>query len=182
MKIDCVYKDENGTEIKIDDYVVYNDKDDPEKLYLYKIVFGERDGCVICKNLRKINGNIEVIDYDALTDVVNLYMDMSEDGKISGFIRLDASSDEEAYAIYENMVYAAARKPLEMSRLRKEDPQLYYTIKAMQAGGIDWLEVKDRNELIEWSYEITADDNVYYVKETTIDGKEKKVENYVVKI
>lgn len=182
MKIDCVYRDKNGIPIDMGDYIVYRDSENPDNLYLYKIEFGKKDASIVCKNLRKVHGSIQVVDYDALMDVVNLYMDMSEDGIINGFTKLRASTDEEAYSEYEKMLYAAKSKPLQLSKLRKENPQLYYTIKAMQAGDIDFLEVKDKNELIEWSYEITADESKYYVKETTIDGKEKKVENYVVKI
>jgi len=182
MTIDVTYRDENGIPINIGDYIVQRDTEDPNKLYLYKLDFYRKDATIICKSLRKVKGEVQIVDYDALTDIVNLYYDMSEEGNIKGFTKIKASTYEEAYSEYEKMLTAAESKPLQLFRLRKENPQLYYTIKAMQAGDIDWLEVNDKNELIEWSYEITADESKYYVKETTIDGKEKKVENYVVKI
>ena len=182
MKIECVYKDETGAQIDIGDYVVYSDSDNPDKLYLYKLEFGRKDACIICKTLKKVNNTIEVTNYDAMADVVNLYLDMSEDGSIKGFTRLNASTDEEAYLIYEKMLNAAAWKPIQLSSLRKENPQLYYTIKAMEAGSIDYLEVEDGNGLTEWSYEITADENKYYVKDTTMAGNSKKITNYVIEV
>ena len=182
MKIECVYKDETGAQIDIGDYVVYSDSDNPDKLYLYKLEFGRKDACIICKTLKKVNNTIEVTDYDAMADVVNLYLDMSEDGSIKGFTRLNASTDEEAYLIYEEMLYALEWMPIQLSKVRLQNSELYYTIKAMQAGSIDYLEIKDGNGLIEWSYEITADENKYYVKDTTIDGNAKKIKNYVIEV
>jgi len=177
--LDGIYKDKNGNPLKIGDYVVFDDREYNDEIKLLKLDFEVTEAAIVCREI-DIHSVEKKEEYEMLNDTVSLIGEMSQEGCIYVFTKLDkATTDKQAYELYKKVVEELEGTLLDMTKLKKTNPRLYYTILAMEAGNVNFLEIEDENQI---TYRIDKESKRYLIAKIKTDGEKETIERYKVQI
>lgn len=176
MLINGIYKDKKGNLLSVGDYIIKEDKI-AEKVKLYKLDFNKREAALVMTEIVNAAGiGITESDYDLFGDMFTI----PDNCIIDEIIKLDARNPYDAYKEYLKYVSALSDKPINIRLIKKENIELYCTLKTMEAAKVEELEIDNGNGLIDYKYKITREDNCYRIEMENIDGKTKRTEVLLV--
>jgi hypothetical protein len=171
--INGIYKDKNGTPLSIGNFIVKEDSR-AENVKLYRIDFSKKEAALILVEIISTQGlGIIETDYDIFGEMFNI----PENCVIDSIFKLEAKNQDEAYEKFMLYLSKAANKPINIRLLKKENPELYYTLLTLEAVDVEEVELEREDDLFDSKYIINKEEDIYRVEIEIIYGNTKNAKS-----